>query len=70
MNTDLIQPFLGKTVQVKIQGFTIHGELCSFLDSYEGASCILVLLTKNSFTLVKGNFESLGLGMRERGRRR
>jgi hypothetical protein len=58
MNTDLIQPFIGKTVQVKIEGYTIYGRLCSFLDS--GESCLLLLLTKNSFTLIKGNFESLG----------
>jgi hypothetical protein len=60
MNTDLIQSFIGKTVQVKIAGYTVYGRLCSFLDSYECKSCILLLLTKNSFTLIKGNFESLG----------
>jgi hypothetical protein len=60
MNEDLIQPFIGKTVQVKIEGYTIYGELCSFLDSYTGRSCILLLLTKNSFTLIRGDFDSLG----------
>jgi hypothetical protein len=60
MNEDLIQPFIGKTVQVKIEGYTIYGKLCAFCDSYTGRSCILLLLTKNSFTLIKGDFESLG----------
>jgi hypothetical protein len=59
MNIDLIQSFLGKTVQVKVEGFTIYGKLCSFFDS--GESCLLLLWSKKiGFTLVSGNFDSLG----------
>lgn len=59
MNTDLIEFFMGKTVQVKIEGYTITGRLCSFLDGCE--FFLLLLWSKNNgFTVINGNFDSLG----------
>ena len=60
MNRDLVQLFIGKIVQVKIEGFAIYGKLCSFFDSEMSDTCILLLRSQDGFALMKGNFESLG----------
>lgn len=59
MNSDLFQSLIGKKVQVKIEGHTIEGLLCSIDEVKE--TCILVVQSsKDNFTLAKGNVESLG----------
>ena len=60
MNRDLVQSFISKTVQVEIEGFAIYGKLYSFFSSDLNDTCILLLSSKNGFTLMKGDFSSLG----------
>jgi hypothetical protein len=59
MNPDLIQSFIGKQIQIKVEDTIVCGRLCAFYISELNSTCILLLQCENGLALMK-DFESLG----------
>jgi hypothetical protein len=59
MNPDLIQSFIGKRIQIKIEETIVCGRLCAFYISELNSTCILLLQCESGFALMK-DFEILG----------